>query len=265
MRSLRVLSLYSGSSGNAFLVVTPAGSYLIDAGKSARKLCQGLEEAGVAPESLRAIFLTHEHNDHTSALSVFLKHHPVPVHLPEECSRRLVEDPCIASCLCPHPQLYTVELDGVRIQSFATPHDSAASVGYRFEIPLEKDRSFYFGYATDMGYVPKTVEEALIGCDAVVLESNHDPELLQSGPYPYHLKTRIASRRGHLSNGESALLASTLYATGTRCFMLAHLSAENNTPELAFDEYIGALGNQRARICIADPERITEMPLEVLL
>ncbi|MBQ8431447.1 MAG: MBL fold metallo-hydrolase [Clostridia bacterium] len=265
MRSIRVMSLYSGSSGNAFLITTPAGAFLIDAGKSARRLCQSLAEVGVAPESLRAIFLTHEHNDHTSALSVFLKHHPIPVHLPEECSYRLREDASIAPCLCPHPLQYAVELDGVKIHSFATPHDSAASVGYHFEIPLSEEKCFRFGYATDMGYVTKTVKEALTGCDAVVLESNHDPDMLQTGPYPYYLKNRIASRRGHLSNGESALLASSLYASGTRCFMLAHLSAENNTPDLALDEYVGALGDQQARICVAHPEEITELPLEVLL
>ena len=151
------------------------------------------------------------------------------------------------------------------ITSFATPHDSSASVGYRIEIPLSKEKSFCIGYATDIGYVTPAVEENLTGCDAVILESNHDPEMLKTGPYPYELKKRIASRRGHLSNPDSALLASHLCAGKTRSLMLAHLSAENNTPELAFDECFCALGNAGITVCVADPEQITELPLEVEL
>jgi phosphoribosyl 1,2-cyclic phosphodiesterase len=101
----------------------------------------------------------------------------------------------------------------------------------------------------------------LTGCDAVILESNHDREMLAYGPYPYQLKQRIASRRGHLSNPESALLAAHLCATGTRSLMLAHLSAENNTPEIAYDECFGAIADAGIHICVADPYQPTELTI----
>ena len=263
MNQIRVFSLYSGSTGNSFLISAPGGALLIDAGKSAKRLCQSLNEVGVSPDDLLAVLITHEHSDHISALPVFLKKHPIPVHLPQGCFYRLEKEPTVAPHLHPHPSGSTEEIGGMRITSFATPHDSNASVGYRIEIPLGEDKIFRLGYATDIGYVTDTVENSLCGCDAVILESNHDPEMLRTGPYPYQLKTRIASRKGHLSNGDSALLASRLCAGGTKSLMLAHLSAENNTPELAFDECFCAVGDAGVTICIAHPEEITELPLEV--
>ena len=262
MNQIRVFSLYSGSTGNSFLISAPGGAILIDAGKSAKRLCQSLQALDVSPNDIRAVLLTHEHSDHISALPVFLKKHPIPVHLPVGCLYKLEKEPAVLPCLHPHPSVYTEEIGGMRITSFATPHDSNASVGYRIEIPLE-EKIFRIGYATDVGYVTPIIEEHLMGCDAVILESNHDPEMLRTGPYPYQLKTRIASRKGHLSNGDSALLASRLCAGGTKSLMLAHLSAENNTPELAFDECFCAVGDSSVTICIAHPEEITELPLEV--
>ena len=262
MTPIRLLSLYSGSSGNAALIVSPCGTLLIDAGKSAKRLSASLIQAGVSPDEIDAILLTHEHNDHVSALSVFLKAHPIPVHLPIGCAEKLISDPAISPCLCPHPPVFEQTLAGMHVRSFATPHDSRASVGYRIEIPTE-DGIFCIGYATDIGHVSATVEENLFGCDAVVLESNHDPDMLHTGPYPYYLKTRIASRRGHLSNPESALLAARLAAGGTNSLLLAHLSAENNTPQLAYDECFSAVADERVQICVASPDEITELPLEV--
>ena len=261
MGRIRILSLYSGSTGNAFLISSPLGTVLIDAGKSARRLCQEIKNAGLNPEDVRAILVTHEHTDHISALPVFLKKHPVPVHLQQGCTYKLENEPHVASCLRPHPPIFEEEICGMRVTSFPTPHDSRASVGYRIEIPTENG-VFRLGYATDIGYVSNHVEDALLGCDAVILESNHDPDLLMLGPYPYELKLRVASNKGHLSNADCADFAAKLCQNGTKCLMLAHLSQENNMPDLAFDTCFSAIADERVQLCVARPEEITELKLE---
>ena len=261
MNACRIVSLYSGSTGNSFLIQGPDGCILIDAGKSAKQLCAALNDAGVSPDALQAIFITHEHNDHISALSVFLKKHPIPVHLPNACAYKLSADPAVAPHLCPHPPIDTSLVAGMTVTSFPTPHDSRGSVGYRIEIPNAFPQCFCIGYATDIGFVSKEVEAGLAGCQAVILESNHDLDMLVCGRYPDYLKQRILSRRGHLSNPDSAEFAARLCAAGTTSLMLAHLSQENNTPELALDECISAVANEKIQICIAHPNRITEMQL----
>ena len=260
MNDVKIISLYSGSTGNATVISSPAGTILIDAGKNAKQLTKALSEAGILPEEIGAILITHEHNDHVSALSVFLKKHPVPVHVPSGCVRKLEKDPAIAPHLCAHPPRYTETVCGLRVTAFATPHDSLASSGYRIEIPTE-DGILTLGYATDIGYVTREVEEALIGCNAVVLESNHDMDMLMEGPYPYDLKMRVASRRGHLSNHDSALLACRLCASGTRSLMLAHLSAENNTPDTAYDACVSTVADSAVHVSVAAPDHITRMEL----
>lgn len=264
MNPIRILSLYSGSSGNAFLIATPRCNLLIDAGKSARQLCRCLNDCGITPDRINAILLTHEHNDHTSALSVFLKHHPCPVHLPLGCVSKLEADPAVAPHLYPHPPIWNTEFDGIRVSSFPTPHDSHASVGYRLELSTANG-SLSVGYATDLGYVSREVEVGLRGCDAVILESNHDPDLLMNGAYPYALKQRIASRHGHLSNTDSAAFAASLSLSGTKSFLLAHLSQENNTPEIALDACMSAIADDTVPIHVAAPDRITELPIQHLM
>ena len=262
---IRFYSLYSGSTGNAFLLCANGACLLIDAGKSAKALCQAIRECGHEPEEIRAVLVTHEHSDHIKALPVFLKKHPVPVHLPEASAYKLAAEPSAAPCLCPHPPIYTQELEGIRVISFPTPHDSRGSVGYRFEIPTENGEVFTLGYATDIGYVSPAVEQHLMGCDAVVLESNHDLDMLWAGPYPHDLKERVASKRGHLSNPDSACFAARLACSGTKSIMLAHLSQENNTPEIAFDECFCNLATERVRLCVARPDAVTELKTEDIL
>ncbi len=265
MKKLRMLSLYSGSTGNSFLLMTPTANILIDAGKSSKRLCAALQQAGVEPDSISAVFVTHEHSDHISALPVFLKKHPIPVHLPQGCVYRLEKDAWVLPLLHPHSVWDVVDVNGVSVRFFPTPHDSRSSVGFRFEIPTEDGDTVCIGYATDIGSVSPEVEQHLTGCLAVVLESNHDPEMLENGPYPYDLKRRVASHRGHLSNSDSAAFAAHLCRHGTRALMLAHLSMENNLPELALDECVGAVGDESVAVCIAHPENIAEICLENMI
>ena len=258
--SVRIISLYSGSTGNAFLLDADSVCILIDGGKSAKALCQAIQQCGKTPNDIQAIFVTHEHSDHIKALPVFLKKHPMPVHLPLACVYKLSSEPTAEPCLCPHPPIFTETVGDVRVTSFPTPHDSRGSVGYRFEIPTEAG-VFTIGYATDIGYVTEAVEQGLFGCHAVVLESNHDLEMLMDGPYPYDLKLRVSSKRGHLSNTDSADFAARLCANGTKSVMLAHLSQENNTPDTAYSEHLGQLASDGIRLCVADPDTVVELEL----
>lgn len=260
MSDIRIISLYSGSTGNAFVISAPSGTLLIDAGKNAKRLCGALAEVNINVDDIGAILVTHEHTDHISALPVFLKKHPVPVHLAYGCAYKLLPHPSVEPLLHMHPPIHEECICGMRVTSFPTPHDSRASVGYRIEIPDENGNIVYrIGYATDIGYVTPEIEKALTGCDAVILESNHDFDMLMTGPYPYDLKKRIASRRGHLSNPDSAALAAHLCATGTKKLMLAHLSQENNAPDIALGECMGAVGDSDVAVFVAHPEIPTEM------
>lgn len=273
MPNYRLCTLYSGSGGNAAYLETPTARILIDAGKCTRTLLASLKELGVDPDSLDAIFITHEHTDHVAALEVLTKKHKLPVHILLRSALRYrdtqPEDLC--RCLQIHEKApFTVQVGQVTVTAFETPHDSRASVGYRFEFS-DGERTVRVGYATDIGHVTETLREGLTGCEAIVLESNHDVDMLMDGPYPYDLKLRIRGKRGHLSNRECADLAAELAGQGTTHFLLAHLSEENNHPDLAFDETFSALAGYETTLRIASPNAITMLvgeensPIEKLI
>lgn len=251
----RFCTLYSGSGGNAAYLETAGARILIDAGKCTRTLVASLASIGVDPATLDAVLVTHEHRDHVAALEVFCKKYPIPVHMLYESALRYRDDPPEALCRC--LQLYreapfSLTVGDVVVTSFRTPHDSRASVGYRFTL----SDGTSLGYATDIGYITDTIREGLLGCESVVLESNHDVDMLMEGPYPYDLKLRIRSRRGHLSNRECADLCAELAASGTRHFLLAHLSEENNYPDLAFDEANATLAGYPVTLRVASPQDV---------
>lgn len=251
----RLFTLYSGSDGNAAYLETPGARILIDAGKCTRTLTASLREVGVSPNELDAIFITHEHRDHIAALEVLTKRHPIPVHMLLKSAElfRATQPEALCACLVLHKQPdFTVTVGDVTVRAFPTMHDSRASVGYRFDLG-----GVSIGYATDTGCVTEEMEAMLSGCETVVLESNHDEELLMSGPYPYELKLRIKSRRGHLCNRDAAALAVRLAESGTRHFLLAHLSEINNYPDIAYDETASALAGTGATIAVAAPDHVT--------
>lgn len=259
MPSYRLCTLYSGSGGNAAYLETPTARILIDAGKCTRTLLSSLRSIGVAPESIDAIFVTHDHNDHVAALEVLAKKHPIPVHILYKSALRYRDTQPEALCGCfrlYEKAPFTARVGDVTITAFETPHDSRASVGYRFEFP-DGGSTVRVGYATDIGHVSETLRLGLMGCETVVLESNHDVDMLMDGPYPYDLKLRIRGKRGHLSNRECADLCAELAEQGTHHFLLAHLSEENNHPDLAFDETFSALAGYETTLRIAAPDAIT--------
>jgi phosphoribosyl 1,2-cyclic phosphodiesterase len=200
---------------------------LIDAGRSARYLCARLAECGIEPHEVDAFLITHSHTDHTSALATFTKKYRTPVHAAGAISREIAHL-CAEGTLVEHPLKFQADIGQIKVSSFVTSHDTYASVGYRLECG-----KYALGIATDLGCVTDEVKNGLCGCSAAVIESNHDVDMLMTGPYPSELKRRILSSRGHLSNEACADLADCLAANGTKAFLLAHLSEINNTPELA--------------------------------
>jgi len=212
-------------------------------------LCSALKEIGVDPHSLDAIFITHEHTDHIGALQTFSHKHNTPIHMMLESAKRFqgLCDELLCSRLYIHDKPdFTVTLGDVEITAFPTPHDSRASVGYRIDF-----EDISIGYATDIGHVTDRIKDGLRGCRSVIIESNHDTEMLLFGPYPYELKERISSRFGHLSNRECAELATYLKEHGAQDILLAHLSEENNTPDVAYNEVLSALGDDKINLRVA--------------
>lgn len=225
---IEAYTLFSGSSGNSLLIKSGSSAVLMDAGRSRKAVLAGLSEAGVSPSDLAAVFVTHEHTDHISALAQLVKHEHLPIHAASRTAGYLSEllpDSAVEI----HPPLYTVQVGSLTVTSFPLPHDSLCHVGYRFE---DGDGDAFCA-ATDMGHVTDEVKAALCGCRGALLESNHDVEMLRFGPYPAILKSRILSPRGHLSNEDCASLALYAAMQGVTHIGLGHLSAENNTPELA--------------------------------
>ena len=256
----RLCTLYSGSEGNATYVETPYARILIDAGKCTRTLISSLKSIGVDVDSLDAIFITHEHSDHVASLEVLAKKHPIPVHILYKSALRYKDTQPEALCAClvmyqKAEDLHTT-VGNIEVQAFPTPHDSRASVGYRLTIK-EGDASLCVGYATDIGYVSPAVRQGLMGCESVVLESNHDEEMLKCGPYPYDLKVRILSNKGHLSNRDCADFACELYGAGMKHLLLAHLSEQNNIPDIAYDEVACSLMGLGVNIAVASPIDVT--------
>lgn len=266
MKNLRIVTLYSGSRGNSTLISFMGTKILIDAGKSARALCNALHEADTDIAEISAIFITHEHSDHISALDALSKKYSIPIHITNKSASKFDKTPTsyVHRNLIRHDILFSETVGNMTVSSFQTPHDSMMSVGYRIELNGDGERCTV-GYATDIGYVSESVSNGLHGCDAVILEANHDTDMLENGPYPYQLKLRIRSDKGHLSNSDSAIFASELARTGTRAFIFAHLSEENNVPDIVFDEMNSALADPSISIAIAAADIPTELELGGLL
>ncbi len=227
---LEFCTLASGSGGNSVLLSCGRTHILIDAGISMRRIASSLRGMGLTPSDISAVLVTHEHSDHISGLPTLTRYYQIPVYAPQKTASALLESqPSLGGVLNAFEAGGCFEIGGAAIHSFRTPHDTPESVGYRIH-----DGNRSFAVLTDLGYVPDCVYEAVRGSDAVILEANHDIGLLESGPYPAFLKKRILGDRGHLSNEVSGYLARRLIENGTRQIVLAHLSKENNLPELAY-------------------------------
>lgn len=233
---MEIHTLSSGSGGNCTLISDSGTAILIDAGISARALRASLSQLGFFFEDISGIFITHEHTDHIRGLATLLKGPVPPIFAPRTVANHLRWSVLGAENAVTDLLLgESISLGGLDVAPFATPHDTPQSVGYRIE------GGVVLGYCTDCGTVTDEVLNALTGVDIALIEANHDIQRLMSGPYPPSLKRRILSDNGHLSNEACGKLAVQLAEKGTRYFILAHLSRENNTPELALDTVSEAL------------------------
>lgn len=257
-KNYKICSLYSGSKGNSTFISAKGVNILIDAGKSAKSLCASLSSIGVSPESIDAIFITHEHTDHVSALQTFSHKYNADIHILLSCAKKkfygLRDEKLFSKMVFHDAPDFEVNIGGLKIKAFPTPHDSCGSVGYKLSF-IEDDREINIGFATDIGYVTDEIRDNLLGCDSVIIESNHDEIMLMDGNYPYELKLRIRSKKGHLSNVECASLTAMLSVNGTKDIMLAHLSEENNIPDMAYNESLMAIANPEIKLTVADPAR----------
>ncbi len=222
---MQAVVLASGSKGNAILVEMDGVKILIDAGISATRIKKGLAAYGMEPGELAGVLITHEHRDHIAGLTTLSKWYSLPIF-----ARRGTLAALSCAVQVPQALLQPVEdffeLEGLRIECFSTSHDAADPVGWRI------CGSEQFVLATDLGFVTSSVQAALEGADILVLESNYDPEMLQEGSYPWPLKRRIMSNRGHLANADAAWALVRLKQKPGQV-VLAHLSEENNRPEIA--------------------------------
>ncbi|MDF2921147.1 MAG: fold metallo-hydrolase [Paenibacillaceae bacterium] len=228
--ALRFTVLSSGSTGNAILVANDEARVLIDAGLSAKRIEQLLSEREVAANELSAVFVTHEHTDHIKGLGALARKYRLPVYANEatweELDRQIGEIADDNRRVIPTGSV--VEIHSISVESYAISHDAAEPVGYCF---YEKDEKL--GLATDLGYMSDKVKEQLRNCDALILESNHDIELLRMGRYPWNIKRRILSDIGHLSNEAAAEGLYEILSSRMRRVYLAHLSRDHNMLDLA--------------------------------
>ena len=251
---LRFKSLGSGSSGNATLVETQSGAHttrlLIDCGIRLRDLEARLIEAGTCAEDLNAIFITHEHGDHIGCARSFVKRYAIPLWM-SQGTWLAVSDETWA----PHQHLLNVARDGCTIEigdlqalPFTVPHDAREPLQLRCT-----DGQRHLGIATDLGHPSSHVAASLQGCHALLLEANHDPEMLQASSYPSFLKQRVAGPWGHLANHAAAKLLANVKHDQLSYVLAAHLSERNNTSELARASLSEALGCAPSDIGVADP------------
>lgn len=235
---MRVTSLCSSSKANSTYIEHEGQGVLVDIGCSFKMLRDSLAKIDRSIENIKAVFITHEHSDHIAGLLQLTKNTDIPVYASEGTIMRIVEKKEVFS----ESRLHTTnEISNAplsfAVNAFHTPHDSAESMGYTFDTG-----SVRAAVCTDTGHITEEVRNNLLGCRFVLLESNYDPAMLTRNlKYPPYLKERIRSNRGHLSNSDSGVFARELIKSGTVSLLLGHLSQENNTPEIAYNNMINSL------------------------
>lgn len=228
---LRILPVASGSTGNCMLIEIDGIRIVIDLGITASMMNSALTANGYTWSDIDAVLITHTHTDHVKGLPVCLKRITAPVFMSHTSKETLMLERAKALTYSVRTEI----LQGLWVTAIRTSHDCLGSIGFKIET-----ENTCFGYITDLGVIPESTMELLYGSECIVIESNHDEELLRFGPYPVFLKRRILSEQGHLSNETCAEAIARFADRGTKHFFLAHLSQENNRPELALNAALKA-------------------------
>lgn len=237
----RITPLFSSSKGNSYYIGNEKNGILIDCGASFSQIKTAMNLCGYDINAVKGVFITHEHSDHIKGLSVLQKSLKVPIYASTLTLDALIKDKKVYSS----DELYSIDEEkmcvaNMQVKAFRTSHDAADSVGY--SVFTEDERKI--SICTDLGYVTKEVDEAIIGSDLCVLEANYDENMLKKNPmYPPFLKARIASNNGHLSNTDSAIEARKLIESGTTRLILGHLSQNNNLPAVAMKRVLESLSD----------------------
>jgi len=254
--SLRICVLGSGSSGNCALVATERTRLLIDAGFSHRAVTRRLKQAGEDTSRIDAILVSHEHSDHVAGLPSLVRKLRKPVYVTPLTESRLDwqdAEPAIEK-FRPGERMV---IGDIEIDTFTIPHDAVDPVAFCFSAGGIK-----IGLVTDLGYLPESVKQAIRGCHVLVLESNHDLDMLKVGPYPWFVKQRVMSRVGHLSNHAVSQFLAADYDRRPEVLVLAHLSEQNNHPEIARLTAVDGLrsaGAERTRLVLAEQHHPSEV------
>jgi phosphoribosyl 1,2-cyclic phosphodiesterase len=246
-----VSMLASGSRGNCAVVSSSGTKILVDAGISCRETFKRMKSLGEDPHTLSAILITHEHSDHIYGLATLAKKLRIPIFMTgatHQVWARAMRD---ENGVRPHLERFerfesghSFQVGDIAVKPFTIPHDAADPVGFTF-----RAEGIKIGIATDLGYLPASVRDHLRGCDVLVMESNHDLEMLRVGPYPWSVKQRVMSRVGHLSNLALADFFTNDYDNSATFVVLAHLSEQNNHPEIARKEAERALATRGGLFC----------------
>jgi phosphoribosyl 1,2-cyclic phosphodiesterase len=253
--AMKIVSLQSGSNGNSIYIETESVRLLVDAGISGRQAQQRLQQLGRDIQDVDAVLISHDHRDHARCVGIYQRKFGLPIFV----TRRTLDAICRKTDVGRLSDVRffapgeTLRLDGVAVESLPTPHDGADGVAF-----VVDDGRCRLGVLTDLGSVFAGLAATLADLDGVILESNYDPDLLANGSYPYHLKRRIRGAGGHLSNFEAADLLSDAASERLQWACLAHLSEENNRPELAMRTHREVLGD-RLELFLASRYRASQV------
>ncbi len=233
----KVVPLFSGSKGNSYFIGSSGEGVLVDVGRSCKQIENALALNDIEIGSIGAVFITHEHTDHCNGLRVFAKKHKLKIYASEGTLEAMSEKKLI----CPENDIYVIEdkisVGNMQVERCDTPHDARESCCYK--VYTSDDRKAVI--ATDMGVMTEDVRKLISSSDFAVVESNHDVRMLKLGGYPYIVKQRILSDKGHLCNDACAEELAGFIKSGNVRLMLGHISENNNTPDLAFNTSVNEL------------------------